>query len=57
MFTFRVYMAPAHHYSDVIMSGMVFQITGVSIVWSAVSSGAEQRKHKSSVLLALYEGQ
>ena len=33
------------HYSDVIMSTMVSQITGVSIVYSTVCSGADQRKH------------
>ena len=35
------------HYSDVIMNAMASQITGVSIVYSAVSSGAYQRKHQS----------
>ena len=33
------------HYSDVIMSAMASQITGVSIVYSSVYSGADQRKH------------
>ena len=32
------------HYSDVIMSAMASQISGVSIVCSAVCSGADQRK-------------
>ena len=36
------------HYSGVIMSAMVFQITDVSIVCSAVCSPADQRKHQSS---------
>ena len=40
------------HYSDVIMSAMASQITFVSIVYSAVSSGADQRKHQSSASLA-----
>ena len=33
-----------HHYSDVIMSAMASQITGVSIVYSTVCSGAENIK-------------
>ena len=33
------------HYSDAIMSVIASQITGVSIVFSTVCSGADQRKH------------
>ena len=33
-----------NHYSGVIISAMVSQITGVSIVCSTVCSGAEERK-------------
>ena len=40
-------------YSDIIMSAMASQITGVSIVCSTVCSGADQRKHQSSASLAL----
>ena len=40
------------HYSDVIMSAMASQITGVSIVYSIICSGADQRKYKSSASLA-----
>ena len=40
-----------HHYSDVIMSTMASQTTSVSIVWSTVCSGADQRKHQSSASL------
>ena len=40
------------HYNDVIMSAMVSQITGVSIVYSTVCSGSDQRKHRSSASLA-----
>ena len=40
------------HYSDVIMSTMACQITGVSIVYSTVCSGADLRKHQSSASLA-----
>ena len=40
----------------VIMSAMASQITGVSMVCSAVCSGADQRKHQSSVSLAFVGG-
>ena len=40
------------HYSDVIMSMMLSQITSLTIVYSTVYSGAEQRKHQSSMSLA-----
>ena len=42
-----------HHYTDVIMSAMASQITGVSVVYSTVCSGADQRKHQSSASLAI----
>ena len=44
------------HYSDVIMNTMASPITGVSIVCSIVGSGADQRKHQSSVSLAFVRG-
>ena len=44
------------HYSDVIMSTMVSHFTGIRIVYSTVCSGAGQRKHQSSVSLAVCEG-
>ena len=40
------------HYSYAIMSAMVSQITGVSIVCLTACSGADQRKHQSSASLA-----
>ena len=40
----------------VIMIAMKFQITGASIVCSNVCSGADQRKHQSSVPLAFVRG-
>ena len=40
------------HYNDIIMSVMVSQITGVSIVCSIVCSGVDQRKYQSSASLA-----
>ena len=43
------------HYSDVIISAMVSQITGVSMVFSTVCSGADKRKHQSSASLPLWK--
>ena len=40
------------HHDDVIMSAMASQITGLTIVYSIVYSGADQRKHQSSASLA-----
>ena len=39
------------HYSDVIMGEMASQITSLTIVYSTVFSGADQRKHHSSASL------
>ena len=44
------------HYSDAIMSAMASQITSITIVYSAVHSGADQRKHQSSASLAYVRG-
>ena len=41
-----------NHHSDVIMSEMASKTTSVSIVYSLVRSGADQRKHQSSASLA-----
>ena len=63
--TFGITAAPdvIHHYkdmetyySDVIMSAMASQITGVSIVYLTYCSGADQRKHQSSPSLAFVRG-
>ena len=40
------------HYNDVIMSVMASQITGVSIAYSTVWSGVDQRKHQRTASLA-----
>ena len=40
------------HYDDVIMSEIASQITSLTIVYSAVHSGADQSKHQSSASLA-----
>ena len=44
------------HYLDVIISAMASQIVGVSIVCSTVCSGADQRNHQSSALVAFVMG-
>ena len=40
------------HYSDVIIITMASQITNLTIVYSTVYSGTDQRKHQSSASLA-----
>ena len=45
-----------NHYSDVIMSAMASQITGVSIVYLTVSLGADQIRHQSFASLAFLRG-
>ena len=42
------------HYKDAIMGAMAFQITSLTVVYSTVDSGANQRKHQSSASLALW---
>ena len=44
------------NYSDVIMGAMASQITSLTIVYSTVYSGADQRKHQSSASLAFVWG-
>ena len=44
------------HYDDVTMSLMASQITSLTIVYSTVYSGADQRKHQSSASLAFVRG-
>ena len=43
------------HYNDVIMATMTSQITSLTIVYSTVYSGADRRKHQSSVSLAFVQ--
>ena len=40
------------HYSDVIMCAMACQITSLTIVYSTIYSGTDERKHQSSMSLA-----
>ena len=44
------------HYGDVITSQMAFRITSLTIIYSTVYSGADQRKHQSSASLAFVRG-
>ena len=47
----RLQSVTVYHYSDVVMSAMASQITGVSIVCSTACLGAVQRKHQSPASL------
>ena len=44
------------HYSGAIMDAMASQTTSITIVYSSVYSGADQRKHQSSASLAFVWG-
>ena len=44
------------HHSDVLMSAIACHVTGISMVYSTVCSGADQRKHQSSASLAFVRG-
>ena len=46
-----------HYYNDVIMSAIVSQITSITIVYSSVCSGGDQRKHQSSLPMAFVCGE
>ena len=47
---------PCDHYCDVIMGAIASQITSLTIVYSAVYSEADQRKHQSSASPAFVRG-
>ena len=44
------------NYGDVMMSTMAYQISSLTIVYSTVYSGTDQRNHQSSALLAFVLG-
>ena len=44
------------HYCDVIMGAMASHVTSLTIVYSTVYSGTDQRKHQSSASLAFVWG-
>ena len=50
------FMNAWYYYNDVIMNAIASQITSLTIVYSVVYSGADQRKHQSSAPLALVWG-
>ena len=52
----RTSSKPRFHYDDVTMTLMASQITSLTIVYSTVYSGADQRKHQSSTALAFVRG-
>ena len=49
---FNWYDMQQNHYSDIIMGEMASKITSLTIVYSIAYSGADQRKHQSSMSLA-----
>ena len=55
MFSFLLCIC-IHHYCDVTMSPTACQITSLTIVYSIVYSGTDQRKHQSSESLAFVRG-
>ena len=50
------YLSEILHYSDAIMGAMASQITSLTIVYSTVYSGADQRKYQTSASLAFVRG-
>ena len=47
---------PSAHYNDVLMGTMASQITSLTIVYSIIYLGVDQRKHQSSASLAFVWG-
>ena len=45
-----------HHYCDVVVGAIAYQITSLTSVYSTVYSGADQRNHQSSAPLAFVWG-
>ena len=43
----------SNHYYDVIMGAMAYQIISLTIVYSNIYSGADQRKHQSSACFSM----
>ena len=50
------YIVSFNHYDDVTMSGMASQITSLTIVYSTVYQGVDQRKLQSPTSLAFVRG-
>ena len=56
MYRSRVTKMSNIHHNDVIMSTMASQITSLTVVYSTVYSGADQRKHQCPASLAFVRG-
>ena len=56
LFSYWPVITVARHYDDVTMSLMASQITSLTIVYSTVYSGGDQRKPQSSASLAFVRG-
>ena len=54
--TFAGTTMTSFHYRDVIMSAMASQITSLTLVYSPVYSGVDQRKHQNSASLSFVRG-
>ena len=52
----RQYSHSPTHYNDVIMGAIASKITSLTIVYSTVYSGTDQRKYQSSASLAFVHG-
>ena len=52
----KFYTTASNHYSDIIMGVMASQITSLTIVYSTIYSGTDQRKHQSSASMAFVWG-
>ena len=50
--SYMVFHSTPGHYDDVIMTMLASQITSLTVVYSIVYSGVNQRKHQSSASLA-----
>ena len=53
---FHCFLPGRIHYDDVIMTKMASQITSLTVVYSIVYSGVDQRKHQRSASLAFVRG-
>ena len=51
-----IFWTNSEHYNDIIMGTMASQISSLTIVYSTIYSGADQRKHQSSASLAFVRG-
>ena len=57
VFSWAASLYQMNHYIDVIMSATPSQVPSITIVYSIVYSGADQRKHQSSASLASVTGE